>query len=259
MKGGIAAFLKACTSINKSKLKKGVKLYFTFDEEVGFKGIKLLTTISEKFPEYLVLAEPTDMQPVVATKGCMEVKIIFYGKSAHSSTPNKGKNAITEAYKFVEEILKFSKDLEKEKNEIFSIPYTTINIGKINGGDAVNKVPDKCIIEFDVRTIKKEHNIKIEEKIKEILKNYNCEYKIKINIDPSINTDNDMITFLEELCKKERKAENYVTEASFIENSKAIILGLGPITAHQCNECVELEKLNELINVYIKIIEKYCY
>lgn len=91
------------------------------------------------------------------------------------------------------------------------------------------------------------------------MKNYNCEYKIKINIDPSINTDNDMITFLEELCKKERKAENYVTEASFIENSKAIILGLGPITAHQCNECVELEKLNELINIYIKIIEKYCY
>lgn len=119
MKGGIAAFLKACTSINKSKLKKGVKLYFTFDEEVGFKGIKLLTTISEKFPEYLVLAEPTDMQPVVATKGCMEVKIIFYGKSAHSSTPNKGKNAITEAYKFVEEILKFSKDLEKEKMKYF--------------------------------------------------------------------------------------------------------------------------------------------
>lgn len=56
--------------------------------------------------------------------------------------------------------------MQDDKNEMFSIPYTTINIGTINGGDAVNKVPDKCIIKFDARTIKEEHNILIENEVK---------------------------------------------------------------------------------------------
>ncbi len=259
MKGGIAAFLKAATSINRKKLKNGIKLYFTFDEEINFGGIKLLNRNNEKFPKYLIIPEPTDLQPVVATKGCMELKITFYGKSAHSSTPNKGKNAIIEAYKFIGEILDFAEELKKEKDEIFSIPYTTINVGQIKGGDSVNKVPDRCVVKLDARTIKKEHNKKIERKIKEILKKYESKYEIKINIDSISNKDNEMIKVIEDLCQNNRKAENFVTEASFIEDTEAVILGLGPITAHQCNECIDIDKLNELVSIYIKIIEKFCY
>lgn len=219
----------------------------------------MLTKSGEKFPKYILIPEPTDLQPVIATKGCMEMKITFYGKSTHSSTPYKGKNAIIEAYKFISELLKFSKELEEEKDEMFSIPYTTINIGKIKGGDAVNKVPDKCIVELDARTIKKEHNEKIEKKIKEILEHYENKYETKINISASINNDSEMISTLENLSTRKRKAENYVTEASFIENSATAILGLGPITAHQCNEFIEIEKLKELVEIYKKIIKKYCY
>lgn len=259
MKGGISAFLKACSSINKSKLKNGIKLYFTFDEEIDFEGIKLLTKNNEEFPKYLILSEPTDLQPVVATKGCMEVKITFYGKSAHSSTPDKGKNAILEAYRFIGEILEFYEELKKQKNYMFSIPYTTINIGTIKGGDSVNKIPDKCVLKLDARTISERHNIKIEEKIKKILENYDSKYEIKININTTINDDNEMITTIENLCKNKRKSENYVTEASFIENSETVILGLGPVTSHQCNEFIEIEKLNKLVEIYKKIIKKYCY
>lgn len=259
MKGGIAAFLKACTSIEQSKLKKGIKLYFTFDEEINFAGINLLIKNKEIFPKYLILPEPTDMQPVVATKGCMEMKVTFFGKSTHSSTPNKGKSAIVEAYKFIGELLEFSKKLEEDKNELFSIPYTTINIGKIKGGDAVNKVPDKCIIKFDARTINKNHNKIIETKIKEILKKYDSKLETIINIEANINNDNKMITTIENITKNKRKTENFVTEASFMKNTETVILGLGPITAHQCNECIEIAKLNRLVKIYKKIIAEYCF
>lgn len=259
MKGGIAAFLKACTNIDAKKMKHGIKLFFTFDEETNFSGIKLLLKSNETFPKYLILPEPTDMNPVIATKGCMEMKVTFYGKSTHSSTPNKGKNAIVEANKFVFELLELSKKLEDEKDELFSIPYTTINIGTIKGGDAVNKVPDKCIIKFDARTIKKEHNRVIEEKVKEILKKYDSKLEIEININVNINNDNNMITSIEKITGKKRKSENYVTEASFIENTEAVILGLGPITAHQCNEYIYTENLNQLVKIYKKIIAEYCF
>lgn len=259
MKSGIAAFLKACSLINENQLKNGIKLYFTYDEEINFKGIELLTNSGESFPKYLILAEPSNLKPVIATKGCIEMEASFYGKSSHSSTPNKGKNAIVEANKFIMELIEFSKKLELERNNIFSIPYTTINIGTIKGGDAVNKVPDKCIIKFDARTIKEEHNKEIEKTIKEILKKYDSELKVGINIQANINNDNDMITTIEEITGEKRISENYVTEASFIKNTETVILGAGPITAHQCNEYIELEKLNKLVKIYKKIIAKYCY
>ena len=259
MKGGIAAFLKSCSNINKQRLKRGIKLYFTFDEEINFSGIKLLMKDEENFPKYLNLSEPTDLQPVFATKGCMEMKVSFFGKSTHSSTPNKGNNAIVEAHKFIGELLELAEELEEDKDESFSVPYTTINIGKIKGGDATNKVPDKCVIKFDARTIKKEHNYLIEKRVNEILKKYNSKLEIDINIQANINNDNQMINRLEKITGKKRKTENYVTEASFIPNSEAVILGLGPITAHQSNEYIEIEKLNRLVKIYRNIIREYCF
>ena len=51
MKSGIAAFLKACSLIDNKNLKNGIKIYFTFDEEINFDGIKLLNSINEQFPK----------------------------------------------------------------------------------------------------------------------------------------------------------------------------------------------------------------
>lgn len=251
--------MKAINCIDIGKLKRGLKLYFTFDEEINFKGIDLLIRKKEKFPEYLILSEPTDLKPIIATKGCMEMKVTFFGKSAHSSTPNKGESAIIKAYNFISELLDFAKELENDKNNLFSIPYTTINVGKINGGDAINKVADKCVIEFDARTILKEHNEIIKKRLENILKKYDCEFDIGINIEANINEDNEMINVIEEISGNKRIAENYVTEASFIKGSNSVVLGLGPVTAHQCNEHIEISKLNKLEEIYEKIIKYYCY
>ena len=259
MKSGIAAFLKACSGLHKKNMKNGLKLYFTFDEELNFSGIKLLLKNKEKFPQYIILSEPTDLKPVVATKGCMEMKVKFYGKSSHSSTPNKGKNAILEANKFITELISFADELKKEENSIFPIPYTTINIGKIKGGDAVNMVPDRCYVRFDVRTINERHNKIIEKRVNEILKKYDAKLEIGINIKSNINNDNKMISQIEAITGNKRRSENFVTEASFIPDSETVILGAGPTTAHQSDEYIEIDKLNKLVEIYKEIIEMYCY
>lgn len=259
MKGGIAAFLKACSNIKKEKIKNGLKLIFTYDEELNFSGINLLLKEKIDVPKYLILSEPTDLQPVIATKGCIEMKITFYGKSSHSSTPNKGKNAILDATKFITELMDLSSELQKERNDVFSIPYTTFNIGKIRGGDAVNKVPDRCYVEFDARTIKNEHNSIIEKRIKSMLQKYDCKLDVGVNVEANINTDNEMIQEIEKITQFDKKGENYVTEASFLTQTESVILGVGPITAHQSDEYIESEKLDELVNIYEKIIEEYCY
>ena len=60
MKGGISAMLQAVSTINFNELKNGMKLYFTYDEEIGFGGINELVKNNEKFPEFMIFGEPTD-------------------------------------------------------------------------------------------------------------------------------------------------------------------------------------------------------
>ena len=189
----------------------------------------------------------------------MEIQIEFFGKSTHSSTPDKGKNAIVEAYRFIGQILELSDKLKEEENKLFSVPYTTINIGKICGGDAVNKVPDKCIVNFDARTINSNHNYKIKKILNEIIKSYDCKMDVKLDILPNINNNAEMIYSIESICNSKSGADNYVTEASFIKGSQVIILGAGPNTAHQCNEYVDVDKVNKLVKIYGEIIDKYCF
>jgi len=258
MKGGIAAFLKAATNIDYTKLKNGLKLYFTFDEEFGFEGIKLLLEKDKDITQNVILAEPTDLVPVVANKGCMDFRVTFYGKSVHSSVLIKGKNAILEANKFINEIIALSENLKKEQDNMFEIPYATVNIGSIQGGDITNRVPDKCVVGFESRTINSKQNSFIVAEIENILKKYDADLDIIVNINPKINENKQMIKTFEQLTKRKSEAANYVTEASYMDNTNAIILGVGGITAHEINENIKIDKLEKLVEIYEKIIEKYC-
>jgi len=258
MKGGISAFLKAITNIDADKMKKGLKLYFTFDEELYFKGIKHLIAKEEKIPQNLILAEPTDLIPVKGTKGLLDLEVKFFGKSAHSSALTSGINAILKANNFINELIEMSEELKQEQNSIFEIPYTTINIGEIKGGTTVNIVPNECTVVFDVRIINKGQNLIILDKIKKLIEKYDSELKIRVNIEPKINTNIGMIQTIEEITNKKCEVVNYVTEASFIKDTNTIILGVTN-TSHQVDENIKISDLIKLVEIYEKIIEKYCY
>lgn len=68
--------------------------------------------------------------------------------------------------------------------------------------DAVNKVPDRCYVEFDARTIKNEHNSIIEKRIKSMLQKYDCKLDVGVNVEANINTDNEMIQEIEEIIEE---------------------------------------------------------
>ena len=63
MKGGIAAFLDIVNDLDISKLKKGLMIIITFDEEIGFKGINLIKE-RDDIPDNILLGEPTDLEPI---------------------------------------------------------------------------------------------------------------------------------------------------------------------------------------------------
>ena len=250
MKGGIASILYTISKIDLKKNK--IALYLTNDEEIGFEGIDTIKDLI--VAPNIIIGEPTNNVPIYGTKGVLELVIEFYGIKCHSSTPDKGKNAIYDCVDFINKLKKFYEKVIKNRiNNNFEIPYTTMNIGMINGGETVNSVPGKCSITIDFRIANEDDIIIIKDKISKLLKKYNANLIIKNSLYPKIN--NNDISFLENISSK-KETKCYLTEGSFI-NKNFIILGPGPDTSHQKNEYIYLSSLNKTVKLYKSIIEYY--
>lgn len=257
MKGGIASLLSAISQINFKNCKQGLNILFTYDEEGEFKGIKDFIKNKKLNTEYIIVGEPTNTAPVVASKGIVSFKIDFFGKECHGSEPDNGISAIMLARKFIDDVEKYFKKIEAHKNDFFTPNYATINIGKINGGDATNKVPARCALEIECRTVIKKQNDEIYESFLKIANRYNGKIEIMFSVPPTQCTDKNFISKIEKITKKKSKGANYATDGSFLNDLsfKIIILGPGPFNSHQPDEWVSKESLYETERVYKEIIE----
>ena len=251
MKGGVAGMLDAIAGIDFSKLNYGMKVYFTYDEEIGFSGVYELVKQGENFPETMIFGEPTNNKLLTGSKGLLEYEINFKGLKAHSSNPDKGISANLNAVKFLYELNEFyEQKLKRERIEAFEIPYTTMNVGLINGGSAKNSVPASCSISIDFRIAKSTQLSMIIKKIEKLAQKYPADVKIIEKIEPFY----DEITFLEPT-----KTANFITEASMMKECKQrIILGTGPVTAHEVNEHISVESYRKLVKQYQELILKVC-
>ena len=129
-----------------------------------------------------------------------------------------------------------------------------MNVGVINGGSAKNSVAASCNVFIDFRIVKEKHINEIQNKIEELSKMYNCTVKIVECIESFIN-DTDLVS--------NKKTTNFITEASLINKKETpdvvkIVLGPGPITAHEVNENISVESLNKLVEDYKGLILRAC-
>lgn len=250
MKGGIAAILDAVSKTDFSKLKYGMKLYFTYDEEIGFGGVNELINNKCKFPELMIFGEPSYNEIQVGNKGLLEYDLNFIGKKAHSSNPDKGISANINAVNFLSELTEFyEENIKPDKEENFEIPYTTMNVGIIKGGSAMNSIPASCYVKMDFRIAKVIHIEQIKLKVNELAKKYKCKADIFDCIEPFIDTS---------YIKENIKTANFLTEANIIKTKSRMILGAGPVTPHEINEYITEESYNKLVEQYKQIIESQC-
>ena len=97
--------------------------------------------------DFAITGEPTDLHIGIQAKGVLALRIEVTGTSAHGSTPWVGDNAVLKAIDVFRQIE--SLPFARESSDLFDRP--SINLGRIVGGDAINKVPDLCVIDVDVR------------------------------------------------------------------------------------------------------------
>ena len=97
--------------------------------------------------DFALTGEPTDLHIGVEAKGVLAVRLEVSGRAAHGATPWEGDNAVLKAIDVFRSIE--SLPFARQSSELFDRP--SINLGRIWGGDALNKVPDRCVIDVDIR------------------------------------------------------------------------------------------------------------
>lgn len=260
MKGGMAAVLSAVGNFDWKLPKKGLKLYFTFDEENNFTGIKTILAKEKDLPQNIIIPTPTSLYPVVATKGLLKLSVLITGKEAHSSNPTKGVNAIEHAVSFLSEVYSFNNRMKiDDKNNAFELPYTTFNLGKIQGGTSLNRVPNECNVYIEYRTIKNEHNRQIIEKINELAEKYNGFVTVIDDVQPMATFAENFITRLEDLTGNKRSSVAIVSDGNFLKDQSVVLLGPGPVTSGERNEFISKFSYETLIELYTKLLKETCF
>src|ERR687895_1546838 len=148
MKGGLAAMM---TALQELARQSAIRIHFlcVADEESDEEDQRGSDYLVEQgyLGDFAITGEPTDLHVGVEAKGVLAMRIEVGGTAAHGSTPWVGDNAVLKALDVFRGIE--SLPFARESSDLFDRP--SINLGRILGGDAVNKVPDVCTIDVDVR------------------------------------------------------------------------------------------------------------
>jgi acetylornithine deacetylase len=115
--------------------------------------LSLLPSVFPRTPDCAVVAEPTELEVVVAHKGVVRWRCRARGLAAHSATPGAGDNAIYRMARVLAAIEKYAQDVVATLGTHPLCGPATLNVGTIAGGVSVNTVPDTCTIEIDRRMV----------------------------------------------------------------------------------------------------------
>jgi acetylornithine deacetylase len=157
MKGLIACVLAHVPHFKTAASAAPIHICLSYDEEIGCLGAPDLVNEVAKLkamPALCIVGEPTGLRVVHAHKGKVARRVIFTGRGGHSALPHRAANAVIAAARFCTFLDELAgKTRNGARDEAFEPPYTTIHVGSLHGGTALNFVPDRAVVEFEIRDI----------------------------------------------------------------------------------------------------------
>ncbi len=151
------------------KLKGGVELHFTYDEEFGgLLGPGFLLREKLTRPDF-VIAAGFSYNIVTAHNACLQFEITVHGKSGHGAMPETGHDALQAATKILNAIYGQLPELKKIKSRVPGIDSPTMLVGRIDGGTNTNVVPGKVVMKMDRRMIPEEDPVAVEAQVRKLI------------------------------------------------------------------------------------------
>ena len=266
MKGGTAAVVMAIRRIVDSgtELKGDILFVATAGEETDSCGAtRYAQNVGQ--PQTLagvVIPEPTNFAVVTAHRGILWLEIITTGKAAHSSTPHLGVNAITSMRHVLNALDHY--EISAEPHELLG--ECSMSVNTIEGGKAMNVVPDRCRIGIDFRTLPGQDHQRIIADLEGIiakLKSSHPRFEAAISVIRQVEPlETDLhCDFVKALCKvvgaEESKAVGYTTDGPcFVPfGAPVVIFGPGkPSLCHKSDEYIDICDLEKATEHYKNII-----
>ena len=265
-KGFIAA---ALTAVATTKPEKPMALVFTADEEVGLIGAKMLADSAPVRVRYSIVGEPTSLRPIRAGKGYSLAEVIVKGREAHSAYPALGASAVFRAARLINRLESISEQLKQDQHSAFDPPFTTLNVGLIQGGSAKNVLAGECRFTLEWRPIptqSSEHLLKLFDEViaaeKALDPGLECEVDASRQ-DTGFETspDSPLVKLLESATGLESGTVAFGTEAAQMKalGAESVVLGPGDIReAHRTGEFVPVDELERCADVLRQSIRQLC-
>ncbi|MDW8569344.1 ArgE/DapE family deacylase [Staphylococcus shinii] len=276
MKSGLVALAISLIEIKEAGLLKqgSIRFMATAGEEVTSNGAALLHEKGYMDDiDALLIAEPSQDGIVYTHKGTMDIQVTSKGKSAHSSMPELGFNAINPLVDFIHDL-----NAEYNKVDVSSelLGTPTMNSTIINGGDQVNSIPEYAESLFNMRTIPQFDNKKFEDLFNRIKEKIEKESNGDITVNPYVNRDpvyttgdNSFLKLAKSLGDEyfnrnlEVTSSTATTDASYLMKDKGedfsfVMYGPGETgQAHQVDEYVYKDVYLSFIDLYVQLLTQY--
>ncbi|WP_404341127.1 acetylornithine deacetylase [Pseudoalteromonas mariniglutinosa] len=271
MKGFFAFVLQAISELDKNLQTQPILILATADEETTMAGAQQICRHPNLKPARCIIGEPTDMTPVFTHKGHMSSAIRVVGRAGHSSDPERGLNAIEVMHKVITKLLILKEELKNKYSvEHFVIPYPTLNLGHIHGGDNANRICGCCEMHIDMRPLPGLSVQELQFMLLQIANDINAHHPNAVSVvdmhEPipafTGSTDSALVRLAEKISTEQAVAVNYCTEAPFIQQlgCETIVMGPGSINqAHQPDEFLAMEKIKPSQKIISEMIKASCF
>jgi len=265
MKGFIACALAEVPRWAGLQLETPIWLALSYDEEVGCIGApRMIESLLADHPRpaAVIVGEPTMMHPVVAHKGATNLRTTVTGRASHSSQVNQGVSAIHVAARLVTRIEDVMAELRAEGrvDEAFNVVHSSLHVGKIQGGTAINIMARECSFEWEIRHLPSDRfedllgrvnasAAELEASMRQRAPEAGIVTEALNTTVPALADDNnaEVLGLCRELLdERPAGAVAYATEAGQFqrEGLPTVICGPGSIgQAHQPDEYIDIEQL----------------
>lgn len=278
MKGFIASALSMAQKAAESDLTTPLHIALSYDEEIGCVGVRSMIEMLSKAPfrpRFCIVGEPTLMSVATGHKGKTACRVTCIGHEAHSALAPTALNAIHLTCDMISYIRELQAEIAKSSTQDsdYDIPYTTLHVGKIEGGVALNIVPNHSSFMFEIRNLQEDAPETLLKKIKKqaetILKPLRAEFPEAAidftitNTYPPLSTakDAEVVSFVKSLTGSNATMKvAFGTEGGLFSSQldiPTVVCGPGSMAqGHKPDEFISIDQLSKCDSMLDALLKK---
>lgn len=270
MKGFFPIAIEAVRPLLDRDFREPLIILATADEETSMQGARTLAEMGRPRARSAIIGEPTGMRPIRSHKGIMMESVRLLGSSGHSSDPGLGRNALDAMHLVIADLMNFRRELrDRYRGDFFEIPWPTLNLGVIHGGDNPNRICGHCELQFDIRLMPGMQIESIREEIRRRVEGVTAPLQMKAELVPLFpgtpaffaREQSALLKAAEILTGHDGASVAFGTEAPFLQElgMDTIVLGPGNIDqAHQPDEYLSMDMIEPCIKVLRELVGQHC-